>query len=345
MLTVVPFAQSLDVRVGLAACPECANYFQADPEDATPAIQTAMTTLRVNGGTIQIDEGTYILGKNVEFYSKTTVQGAGMDKTVLKLKDAALPWKTSKGQKAGFLRATYQTTKSCSDIKVAGMTLDGNKQKQNTDSDSKYGRYGLFTEGCTNALFDDVRIVNWQGYGFDPHGWKTGNVYGYNLNITNCIANDNDWDGFTLDQTSYINVSNCTAYNNGRHGFNIVTGSDHVVLTNITSENNGYYYYTGTSGCGVVFQNNMQFGTNTVRVERSKMKGDKKGGVCVNDVFVVDIVDNVITTPNKCIELTSAKDVLITGNTCTTPTKRFISSSTTYPSVNVTVTNNTLTWL
>src|SRR5207249_31502 len=126
------------------------------------------------------------------------------------------------------------------DFIVSNMTIDGNKQNQYTDPNSSYGRYGIFTEGGRNIWFDFVKIINFQGYGFDPHGWKTGNIWGNYLTITNCISENNDWDGFTLDETLYIYIKNCISSNNGRHGFNVVTGSQNVLLINNFAYNNGF---------------------------------------------------------------------------------------------------------
>jgi hypothetical protein len=336
-LVMIGLCNALDVTVGLTACPTCVNYYQLSETDAQPKLQELAGTLKAaGGGKITFLPGTYILGKYWEISSNIVVIGAGMDVTTLKLKDFALPWKTATSSRSGFIRATVQNNPHCKDISIIGLTLDGNKANQNTDTNSKYGRYGLFTEGCTNVLFDSVRIKNWQGYGFDPHGWKSGNVYGKFLTIKNCIANDNDWDGFTLDQTDTIVVDNCVSINNGRHGFNIVTGSFNVILTNVKTEHNGYYYYTGATGCGIMAQNNQLFGTHGVTVQGAVLNNDRKAGVCVNDVYsVVTDQIQVTTTPDKCYYLTDTRDVTISNVYCNALAKKFI----TYSGINT----NTLT--
>ena len=319
MFMLIGSTFALDVTVGKTDCVGCPNYYKAGT-DARSAIQNALEAVRVaGGGKVQIQEGEYVLGKNFQVYSNTHLQGAGMDSTILKLKNKADPWIVGTSSASGFLRAVYKTYSKCENVKISDLTLDGNKVNQNKDADSKYGRYGIFTEGCTNVYIDSVRTRNWQGYGFDPHGWKSapgGPIYGKSLTVVNCVSHDNDWDGFTLDQTDGMFVQNCFAYNNGRHGFNVVTGSRNVVIDNVKTSQNGYYYYTGASGCGITVQNNQNFGTNAVTVKNSLVEGDKKGGVCTNDVFDIVVDNNNIKTQRPCVTLIDTRDVSVTNNVC-----------------------------
>jgi hypothetical protein len=142
-----------------------------------------------------------------------------------------------------------------------------------------------------------------QGYGFDPHGSKPSD-YAYNLVIVNCVADNNDWDGFTLDQTIGMYVNNCTAYNNGRHGFNVVTGSKNTLITNVTTYNNGYYYYKKDPGCGISMQDNLQYGTANLTAKNAFLSNDSKGGFCtVGNVSNLEISDMTIYNGDRwCCE-------------------------------------------
>jgi parallel beta-helix repeat protein len=320
VLALARFGHSLDVVVGTADCGlNCANYYKAG-NDAHPAIQKALNDVNAaGGGKVYIAAGNYVLSKNFEMFSNTHLSGAGMDMTVLKLKDYAAPWKVGSSSQSGFLRAVFKYMKKCENLKISSLTLDGNKLKQNKDSDSKYGRYGFFTEGCINVFVDSVKVKSWQGYGFDPHGWKSapgGPLYGQFLTILNSVSVDNDWDGFTLDQTNGMYLRNNTAIANGRHGFNVVTGSSNVTIEEAYSIDNGYFYYTGSSGCGMVVQNNQEFGTHGVTIRKSVFKNDKKGGICTNDVYDVTIINNTISTTQRCMYLLYSNNFLIKDNIC-----------------------------
>jgi hypothetical protein len=333
----------LDVSVGLIDCPTCTNYYQVITADALPVLQKAANAVgTAGGGTMTILPGTYTLCKYIDFSSNTNVIGAGIDITTFKLVDFAAPWRVGTSSKAGFFRSSYQKVKSCHDLSFIGFTLDGNKANQNIDPDSEYGRYGMFTEGCTNVLMDTIRVKNFQGYGFDPHGWKTGGVYGKNLTIKNCISNDNNWDGFTLDQTDTIIFTNNLAANNGRHGVNVVTGSFNVILSDTKTINNGYSDPHGGTGCGIMIQNNQLFGTNNVVAKNSVLTGDKKGGICTDDVYDINMDSNIITTPTYCVLLTNSNGITINNNNCNSVKKIFINN---VNSTGITDTNNVLSWV
>jgi len=316
---LVTNVSALDVTVGKTDCVGCLNYYKAGT-DAHSAIQNALEAVRLaGGGKVSIQSGEYILSKNFVVHSNTHLEGAGMNTTILKLKDKASPWKVGSYSASGFFRAVYKLYNKCENIRVSNLTLDGNKVNQNTDADSEYGRYGIFTEGCTNVYIDSVKVRNWQGYGFDPHGWKSAPgspLYGKGLTIVNCVSHDNDWDGFTLDQTDGMLVQNCYAYDNGRHGFNIVTGSRNVIIENVRTFRNGHYYYTGASGCGMTIQNNQNYGTNSITVRNSLFEADKKNGVCTNDVYNIVIANNNIKTRNHCIRLEDTRDIVVSNNIC-----------------------------
>lgn len=332
---------ALDVTVGYDDCiGTCANYIKAG-NDAYYAIQTAFNRVRTAGkGKVTLQAGEYIVSTNLNMYSNTAFVGKGVDKTIIKLQNFAAPWKVGTLKRSGLLRAVFKNEQKCENVYVANMTLNGNKLQQNTDADSKYGRYGLFTEGCTNVYVDSLRVEKFQGYGFDPHGWKSapgGPLYGKNLTIVNSIANDNDWDGFTLDQHNGIYMKNNTAYNNGRHGFNVVTGSFNVYIAEAYTSYNGYYYYEGTTGCGITIQNNQQYGTKGVSLVKSTLAYDNKGGVCTNDVFDVDILNVAVVTRRECFYFVDSRNFVVKNNLCN-HTKIFRESNV----QNITKVNNTV---
>lgn len=323
LLVVFLFVNSnlaLDIVVGKENCASaCDNYHKADI-NAFQAIQGAFDRVRIaGGGRVTIKQGEYIVSANLNMYSNTALVGEGMDKTIIKLQDYAAPWKVNTTTRAGFLRSVFRNEQKCENLYVGHLTLNGNKQNQNSDMDSQYGRYGYFTEGCTNVYVEAVRVANFQGYGFDPHGWKKapgGAMYGRNLTIVDCVANDNAWDGFTLDQTDTIFLKNNTAYNNGRHGFNVITGSFNVFITDSYTLYNGYYYYKGTTGCGMVVQNNMLYGTNDVTIVNSTFAYDNKGGICTNDVFDVTINNVNVVSRRECFNFAYSRSFIVTNNMC-----------------------------
>jgi hypothetical protein len=318
--TCMQWASALHIIVGKDDCiGSCVNYHKAG-SDAFSAIQDAFKKVKAaGGGKVTIKQGIYIVSSNLNMYSNTELVGEGMDKTILKLRNYASPWKVGTKRSAGFIRSAFKNENKCENLYVAHLTLDGNKAKQKKDENSMYGRYGYYTEGCVNVYVESVRVQKWQGYGFDPHGWKTapgGSLYSKNLTMVNCIANHNDWDGFTLDQTNGMFLRNNTSYNNGRHGFNVVTGSRNVYITGAVSLHNGYYYYEGSSGCGITLQNNLKYGTYGITVVNSTLAYDKKCGICTNDVYNVKINKVNVVTKRECFFFKNARSFTVTNNMC-----------------------------
>lgn len=262
-----------------------------------------------DGGILNIGEGTYLLDTNIIVYDKIHVKGAGMNKTILKLIDYAPPF-FDRYWKSGLIRARF-----VDHIIISDLTLDGNRENQYQDHNHSYGKFGLFTEACDHVWFDNVKVMNFQGYGFDPHGKKPDN-WGHYLSITNCISENNHWDGFALDQTYNIHVENSKAINNGRHGFNIITGSQSVNLINNTAIYNGFHgIYNGT-GCGIMVQNNDEFGTQDVFLENNYISESYKAGICLNGVEDIYVKNNIIEKSCNCIELIETKDSFIIKNQC-----------------------------
>ncbi len=284
------------------------------PSKVTDTIQNALDAVETaGGGVVHLKEGTYQVDKNILVGSKTHFKGDGIDKTVIKLKNFAAPFIIGSSSKSGLIRSRAKNNQIISD-----MTVNGNKANQYTDEDHEYGRYGLFTEGCTDVLFNKVKVINFQGYGFDPHGWKSQGIWGKNLTITNCIAQDNNWDGFTLDQTFYMNVLNNSAIHNGRHGFNIVTGTKFAYMSGNTAFNNGYFYYSGSKGCGIMIQNNQDLDTSDVEVINNYITRNNKAGICTNDVYNIVIKGNTVDKSCNCNYFTATRGTTVLNNICST---------------------------
>lgn len=306
---------ALEIVIGYSAS---ATVVVQPLADAHGVIQQSLDDMKIHGsGRLRFEPGTFILSSYIELGSNTEIIGAGINVTTLKLMDNADPWwKPNTGfKRSGFIRSMLSYN-----LYFANITIDGNKQNQKLDKYSIYGRYGFYTEACHNVTIDGMAIINFQGYGFDPHGDKSSMEWSTLLTITNSYAGDNDWDGFTIDQSADVTLINNTAMYNGRHGFNIVTGSRYVHMENIVSTSNGYYYYAGNPGCGVMIQNNLYFGTHDVSVHKAVITDNFGSGICVTDVSNITLTSNVITNVTErnlyCIKIINSTNVVTDNNSC-----------------------------
>jgi hypothetical protein len=282
--------------------------------DVSHALQDALDAIAFNGiGTLKLSKGLFILGTFLSLSSYTNLIGQGMHDTVLKLIDNSEPFIQGTKKFSGVVHA-YNSD----NIIVANLTIDGNKVNQLKDELHSYGKYGFYIQACVNITTDGVRVTNFQAYGFDPHGWKNAQLWGQSLNILNCLSDNNDWDGYALDQTDYINVVNSTAMNNGRHGFNVVTGSKYVWIKNCTAENNGFYYPSNPTagGCGVIIQNGMNFGTGYAIVEDVYVRNSTRGGLCANDVFQIEFRNNTVNNASICMNFVNLRESSVHDNLC-----------------------------
>ncbi|AYV82651.1 MAG: hypothetical protein Hyperionvirus2_19 [Hyperionvirus sp.] len=276
--------------------------------DQTYLLQQSFNTVaQKGGGTVTILSGTYILQGNLEIYSNTHVQGQGIDITILKLIDFS----------TDFYYAGFIHLEKSNDVIISQLTIDGNKAFQGTTDVNTYGKYGIYTEASTSTWFDHIRVTQMNHYGFDPHGLKSPMIWGQNLTITNCIADNNGWDGFTMDQTLNIVAENNQATANGRHGFNVVTGSSQVLLQNNVAINNGFTYVPGAGGCGIAVQNDFGFNTNNVQIISNTITNNDYAGICLNNVTDITISNNQIIDNCICVDILNGGNTAIDNNVCT----------------------------
>ena len=302
-------------------------------EDNLDNINNAINNLkRLEGevGTLYLEEGTYLINGNLELKSHMVLQGAGIDKTIIKLIDNADSFmkypesdRETHGSESGIVRMEDQD-----DIYIKDLTIDGNKENQNLIPEDdwvynaySYGRYGLYTEVCNNIHVSSIRIKNCQGYGVDPHGEAGSYEYTKNFTIIDSFVHNNDWDGITLDKIDTGYAINNTVYENGRHGFNLVTGTFDFVIHDNFIYNNGFYYdynFDGeldTDGCGITIQNNGDFGTKNIVIYDNIINNSSKNGLCINSIDTVEIYNNEINDATYCISLGTSSDSLTFGTT------------------------------
>jgi parallel beta-helix repeat protein len=265
------------------------------------------------GGVLQIEEGTYNIGwqLNYDGMSKVHINGAGKGKTVLRLMDAAIPFIVGTNKKSGFVRTRFSN-----DFIISNLTLDGNKLNQINDYEHNYGRFGIYIEGCDRVLIDSVTAVFFQGYGFHIHGDKKGGIWNTNTIISNCFATDNNLDGFIFDRMGATKVVNNVAFGNARHGFNIVSGSRGLELSGNTAKNNGYLYPT-SSGCGFMVKNDLVYTTKDIVLADNVGYRNKKGAVCLSGE-VTGVVINKTTVDDHCtcFHFNQGSSAVVEGSNC-----------------------------
>lgn len=204
--------------------------------DDTAAIQLAIDSVAIDGGTVIIPAGTYLVSVPILVRNNVSVIGSGIGNTVLKVPD------NHNDELFGVLRTPFG--ESTVNVYVANLTLDGNRRNQ--QSGEHFGFYCGVEPGNPESDFDiyveHVETHHFTGYGFDPHELTT------RLYLINCISHHNGLDGFTLDGIADSVISGCISYENDRHGFNIVTNTNFNLFQNCVVRGNYENGFTVQNG-------------------------------------------------------------------------------------------------
>ena len=147
------------------------------PENQTAAIQAALDAVADGGGgTVTLSAGTFtITGTGtaadgaLRVGSNTTLEGAGIGETTLRLADGSTAVtgivRTDSGQTLP--DGSYKTTH---DVTIRNLSIDGNASGTSGDVDGFYsGSRPDSGLRDTNITLDSIEIFNVSRYVFDPH--------------------------------------------------------------------------------------------------------------------------------------------------------------------------------
>jgi Ca2+-binding RTX toxin-like protein len=284
----------------------------ASAQDQTAAIQQALDAVADHaGGNVSLSAGTFLLvgtGKAADgalrVGSETTLEGAGLGSTILKLADGAAGVtgvvRTDSGRTLpdGTIDTTHNVT-------VRGLSIDGNAAHTTGATDGFYsGPKPGTAQFDTNITLDGVEIMNMSRYGFDPHEGTKG------LQLLNCVAHNNAYDGFTIDGCSDVTIVNALAYDNGRHGINIVTGSEHVSIVDSVSRDNAANGITIQTG-----DNEIRGWTSDVTISGGLIAGNGRAGIDAHQMSGLDISGVTFSANGRdAIDLAGVDGAQLFGN-------------------------------
>lgn len=281
-------------------------------EDTTDIIQQALDDIdTVGGGVVHIISGTYYLNKCIQLDDNIHLKGDGINQTLLALIDRAPAFASGSSKKSGLVRA-----KRKNNITISNMTLDGNRYYQYSTDNHLYGRHGIYLEACQNVWIHYVSAINFQRYGFNPHGHTGDGLYTTNLILEHCSANDNVIDGFSIDSSKNVTIINCGAHNNGRHGISIISESGNVTIKNNNITNNGFHYPPCNSGCAVRIYNSIDDNGGDVIIEDNYIADNERAGVCYKNTDDIEVHNNFINETYLCVDCVNSYDSIINNNTC-----------------------------
>jgi parallel beta-helix repeat protein len=228
--------------------------------DDTAAITAAVEAARAaGGGDVYVPTGTYIVSGHNEpsdgaimLYDNIHLYGDGMGATNIKVADG---WNM---KMTGVIRTEYGV--ATNNVTVDNLTIDGNRANVTSKIDGWFNGYAPGKEGHdSNITLDHVEVKDCSGYGFDPHEQT------WNLTISNCVSHGNHLDGFVADYIVGGTYTNNVAYNNDRHGFNLCTSSNDLVVSNNIAYGNGDNGITVQRGSeNITWPHDITISNNTV---------------------------------------------------------------------------------
>ena len=229
----------------------------ADDIQINLAIQSADSA---SDWTVVLRPGTYHVQHGIEVTSNVTLRGYGAN-TVIRLDDNAPSMATG----AGIVRMKDDTqrgvAKRVRNVTIEDFVVDGNRDQQAPGVNEK--KFGFYAEGDF-ITFRRLVAKNCAGYGFDPHE-HPDSIASTNVLIEDCESYGNAADGFVLDHVNASTFRRNYAHDNDRHGFNLVTSTSQVTLSDNRSLRNGATGLMAQNGAHDVVIQSCELGENALQ--------------------------------------------------------------------------------
>lgn len=267
----------------------------ADEVEINLAIQSADSA---RNWTVLLEPGTYHVQRGIAVTSNVTLRGSGST-TVIQLDNNA----PSMVSAAGIVRLKDDTrsgvAKRVQHVTLEDFVVEGNRTHQLPGTSEK--KFGFYAEGDFITL---RRLVarNCAGYGFDPHAHQDS-IPSTNVLIEDCEAYGNAADGFVLDNVQNSTFRRDYAHDNDRHGFNLVTVTSGVTLSDNRALRNG--------ATGLMAQN----GAHDVVIQSCELAENALQGMFLRDADGCSLLGNTFRANRRSgLLLRLADHTTITGN-------------------------------
>jgi nitrous oxidase accessory protein NosD len=136
------------------------------------------------------------------------------------------------------------------------------------------------------------------------------------------MFSDNGFDGFSIDNVTNAKITNNIASENGRHGINVCTGSDGVLISGNEIAANGFFR-KDKLGNGITVQSNEDssglYITKNVVVTSNVISGSAKNGILLKQTescFATSNKINATTSKNVCVAVKDTRTTLLELNSC-----------------------------
>lgn len=260
----------------------------------------------LEGGTLKLATGVYVISHQITVPSSTCIMGAGIELTTIKLIDKA----------AQFLAPGVLRVVSARHVTLKQFTLDGNRGAQQFGNDvSHYGHHGLYIEHSLLIYIQHIRVINNSGYGISVTSAES--LLNYYIVIERTQCNSNGYDGIFVARTMLVSLLNISATHNARHAILIAPGSRYLFAKDTTLTNNGAVYRLG---CGIAMYGTRGLPTGDIKIHTSQLTDNKLAAVCLNgthDVYLYKIEASQHDRAASCFLLRNTLRTAISHAVCT----------------------------
>ncbi len=296
---------------------DSADYVNTSTTSAQTTINSALSSLGSNGGSVYLQEGTYIIDGSISIPNNVTLIGAGSG-TIIKLKNSI-------NANINAIVATDTTTGT--GVKVSNLRIDGNKS--NNSSGTQTGIYfnnmggGNGASARQGTKLTDLWISNLRSFGIELENSNNGIVANNHTNNSSM--------GMYFKNDLYMTVTGNISQGNTTRGI-YASPINQSTITGNTIESNSNYgiLIDGTSSgntiSGNMINNNAFGGLSLATATDNAISGNRlrnNGGSTTNEAIILGststsnsitgntITDSSATTNNYAIDV---QDSASTGN-------------------------------
>ncbi|MDP6451374.1 MAG: right-handed parallel beta-helix repeat-containing protein, partial [Lentisphaeria bacterium] len=265
-------------------------------------IQRQIDALPAAGGIVQLEARTYIVRASIVLRDNVTLEGAGVDATILRVPDAAATVKHSDEtdaewfQQLRVIRNQHFNERTHPegnhDITVRDLSIDGNARH------NPYVGEGIALANNYNYRIENVHVRNCRGYAgiitWPNHAAARRGVVRRNT-IRNCIVEGNqmaqDRDAtyghgiyVTAPDNENVLISGCTTSNNAGSGIHLEDRVAHVFLRHNRSHDNGENGIFLAEAENCVLEFNAAYRNKVDGIHMSHGEGNRTNLVSGNDI-------------------------------------------------------------
>lgn len=276
--------------------------------DGIHDVSDALNSLFQNYSRVYLPAGTYLISKTLVVPDNTVIFGDN-DNTIIQLASSfsltPYAWRDS---------YKYPVISVGGNCEVTDLKLNGD-----TTAYKDLGMIGILVRGdfsvINHVIVDNINYFpdDWiDKHSGDPigYGYETVNSPGYgisvmnasNVSITNCISENNAYEGIGTENSNYVVIKDCYVGDTNRTGIQVHRNSNNIIIDGCIIKNNNEYKHADITLHGA---ENLEI--NNVSINRCVIDGATERTACIHSVWAyeknVRFTNNIINSKKEIMWL------------------------------------------